>query len=140
MMTDSTQITTQWTDLVKQAIAARERAYAPYSHYRVGAALLTAGDQVYTGGNIENAAYSPTVCAERVVVFKAVSEGQRKFAAIAVATVNGVAPCGVCRQVLREFAPDLTIIITNLSGDYRVLSLSDLLPDSFGPEDLVTKP
>jgi cytidine deaminase len=131
-----TASTSQWADLVRQAIIARESAYAPYSNYKVGAALLTAAGHIYAGCNIENAAYGPTVCAERVAVFKAVSEGQREFAAIAVATVNGVAPCGVCRQVLREFAPHLTIIVADLNGNYRVLSLADLLPDSFGPEDL----
>ena len=128
--------TSQWADLIRQAIAARERAYAPYSNYKVGAALLTTAGHIYTGCNIENAAYGPTTCAERVAVFKAVSEGKREFTAIAVATINGVAPCGVCRQVLREFAPRLTIIVTDLKGDYRVLSLTDLLPNSFGPEDL----
>ena len=137
-MTTSNQpaATSQWTDLVRQAITAREHAYVPYSNFKVGAALLTAAGHIYTGCNIENAAYGPTVCAERVAVFKAVSEGQREFTAIAVATVNGVAPCGVCRQVLREFAPQLTVIVTNLSADYRIFTLPDLLPHSFGPEDL----
>jgi cytidine deaminase len=130
--------TNQWDHLLKQAIEARERAYAPYSRYKVGAALLTTDGKIYQGCNIENAAYGPSMCAERVAVFKAVSEGHQDFTAIAVATVNGAPPCGVCRQVLREFAPNLTVIIGDLEGNYQVLTLSDLLPHSFGPEDLPT--
>lgn len=128
--------TNQWDNLLKQAIEARERAYAPYSHYKVGAALLTTDGKVYTGCNVENAAYGPSMCAERVAVFKAISEGDFDFMAIAIVTVNGGTPCGVCRQVLREFAPNLTVIIGDLEGNYRVLTLPDLLPHSFGPEDL----
>ncbi len=135
-ITNQTSPTHSWADLVQHAIEARKHAYTPYSHYGVGAALLTAAGDIYTGCNIENAAYTPTVCAERVAVFKAVSEGQREFVAMAVVTTNSVSPCGVCRQVLREFAPNLTVIIANPAGDYRVLCLTDLLPDSFGPEDL----
>ena len=126
----------QWSDLLKRAIEAREYAYAPYSHYRVGAALLTKSGKIYTGCNIENVAYTPSNCAERTAIFKAVSEGERDFKAIAVATINGVAPCGVCRQVMREFGPDLIVIIGNLKGEYQVLTLPDLLPQSFGPENL----
>lgn len=126
----------QWSDLLKRAIEAREYAYAPYSHYRVGAALLTKSGKIYTGCNIENVAYTPSNCAERTAIFKAVSEGERDFKAIAVATINGVAPCGVCRQVMREFGPDLIVIIGNLRDEYQVLTLPDLLPQSFGPENL----
>ena len=127
----------QWRELVDQAIVAREYAYTPYSHYKVGAALLTKTGQIYQGCNIENAGYTPSVCAERTAIFKAVSEGQQEFSAIAVATVNGVAPCGVCRQVLREFAsPGLIILLGDLEGNYEVLTLADLLPHSFGPENL----
>lgn len=126
----------QWDDLLQQAIEAMDNAYTPYSHYKVGAALLTAGGKIYRGCNIENAAYTPSVCAERTAVFKAVSEGEREFTAIAVATVNGGPPCGVCRQVLREFAPNLTVVLGDVKGYYRVLTLSDLLPHSFGPENL----
>lgn len=125
-----------WNELLKQAIEAREKAYSPYSKYKVGAALLTTRGKVYTGCNIENAAYSPCMCAERTAIFKAVSEGERDFVALAVVTVNGGSPCGVCRQVMREFAPSLTVIIGDVEGHYRVLPLSDLLPDSFGPENL----
>ncbi|NJN94139.1 MAG: cytidine deaminase [Anaerolineales bacterium] len=126
----------QWDDLLKLAIEARENSYSPYSHYKVGAALLTMSGKIFTGCNIENAAYTPSNCAERTAIFKAVSEGERNFAAIAVATSNGVAPCGVCRQVIREFAPNLTLILGDIEGNYRVVSLTDLLPDSFGPENL----
>lgn len=128
--------TPQWDHLLKVAIEAREKSYSPYSHYKVGAALLTTHGKIYTGCNIENAAYTPSNCAERTAIFKAISEGDQDFAAIAVVTINGGAPCGVCRQVIREFAPDLTIIVGNITGDYQVLTLPDLLPDSFGPENL----
>ncbi|MBN1217372.1 MAG: cytidine deaminase [Anaerolineae bacterium] len=127
----------QYADLLKQAIEARNFAYVPYSNYKVGAALLTADGRVYQGCNVENAAYGPSMCAERVAVFKAVSEGVSDFVAIAVATVNGGTPCGVCRQVLREFAPELTVIIGDVEGNYKVFTLSDLLPHSFGPEHLL---
>lgn len=135
---NSSQKTPQWDNLLKSAIKARENSYSPYSHYKVGAALLTMSGKTFTGCNIENAAYTPSNCAERTAIFKAVSEGERDFAAIAVATSNGVAPCGVCRQVMREFAPNLTIILGDIKGNYRVVSLTDLLPDSFGPENLET--
>ncbi len=139
-MTDlkKTSKTNEWDNLLKQAIEARENAYTPYSGYKVGAALLTANGQVFKGCNVENASYGPSMCAERVAVFKAVSEGNMNFKAIAVVTVNGGAPCGVCRQVLREFASNLTVIIGSIKGDYHVLTLSDLLPYSFGPEHLPT--
>jgi cytidine deaminase len=128
----------QWNNLLRLATEAREKSYSPYSHYKVGAALLTTSGKIYTGCNIENAAYTPSNCAERTAIFKAVSEGERDFAAIAIMTSNGVAPCGVCRQVMREFAPDLTIIMGDTQGHYRVVTLQDLLPDSFGPENLAT--
>ena len=128
--------TPQWDHLLKVAIEAREKSYSPYSHYKVGAALLTSHGKIYTGCNIENAAYTPSNCAERTAIFKAISEGDQDFAAIAVVTINGGTPCGVCRQVIREFAPNLTIIVGNIAGDYQVLTLPDLLPDSFGPENL----
>lgn len=130
----------KWANLLQQAIAARAYAYAPYSHYKVGAALLTRGGKVYTGCNIENAAYGPANCAERTAIFKAVSEGKLDFEAIAVVTSNGGAPCGVCRQVMREFAPNLTVIVGDLAGNYQVFNLPDLLPHSFGPENLGVDP
>jgi cytidine deaminase len=126
----------QWDYLLQRAIEAREKSYSPYSHYKVGAALLTTDGKIFTGCNIENAAYSPSVCAERTAIFKAVSEGEREFAAIAVVTADGGAPCGICRQVIREFAPNLTVIVGNVKRDYQVFTLTDLLPHSFGPENL----
>jgi len=120
--------------LVRQATEAREAAYAPYSGYKVGAALLGKSGRVYTGVNVENAAYSPTICAERTAVAKAVSEGEQEFAALAVVTKDGATPCGVCRQVLREFAEDLPILIASTDGATRETTLAALLPDSFaGP-------
>lgn len=126
----------QWESLLAQAIEARQNSYSPYSHYSVGAALLTRSGKIYLGCNIENAGYTASVCAERVAIFKAIFDGEREFEAIAVATANGGAPCGVCRQVMREFAPNLTVIIGNTAGQYEILSLPDLLPYSFGPENL----
>lgn len=130
--------------LIKKALEARELAYTPYSHWAVGAALLDADGKVWTGCNIENAAYGPSNCAERTAVFKAVSEGQRKFSAIAV--VGGPAgeapsavcpPCGVCRQVLREFCGnDFAIILAVSETEYTLTTLGELLPYGFGPENL----
>jgi cytidine deaminase len=128
----------EWSreDLVKRAIAARENAYAPYSNYQVGAALLGRSGRVYTGGNVENASYSLTICAERSAVVKAVSEGESRFIAIAVATENGGAPCGACRQVLREFGKKTIVLIADMEGNYRETRVGDLLPDSFSKKDL----
>jgi cytidine deaminase len=123
-------------ELIRLAQTARENAYAPYSRYQVGAALLTQSGQVFTGCNVENAVYPLCTCAERAAVAKAVSEGQREFAAIAVATRNGGSPCGSCRQVLREFAPHLRILLADEAGHVRQYTLDQLLPDSFGPESL----
>ncbi|MCB0191432.1 MAG: cytidine deaminase [Anaerolineae bacterium] len=127
-----------WKDLLTQAFSARAYSYSPYSKYKVGAALLTKSGKVYTGCNIENVGYSATVCAERTAIFKAISEGETEFEAIAVATENGGLPCGICRQVIREFASELTIIVGDIEGRYQVFTLSDLLPYSFGPEDLIS--
>ncbi len=125
-------------ELKAAAVAMLDRAYVPYSHFPVGAALECADGTVFTGCNIENAAYSPTICAERCAVAKAVSEGHRDFVRIAVAgrCEDFCVPCAVCRQVLREFAPDLEIICLNGAGASRTFTLSELLPHSFGPEFL----
>ncbi|MGB9593801.1 MAG: cytidine deaminase [Anaerolineae bacterium] len=123
-------------DLVRAALEAREKAYAPYSKYRVGAALLTRSGRVFTGANVENASYGLSVCAERVAAFNAVAEGEREFEAIAVATGNGVLPCGACRQVLAEFAPDMRVIVADADGNTRTYRLSDLLPGRFTRSDL----
>ena len=122
--------------LVQHATQARERAYAPYSHYRVGAALLTADGILFTGSNVENAVYPLGLCAERVAIFKAVSEGYRDFVALAVVTENGGSPCGSCRQVMHEFAPDMPVYIADTAGNIRQTSVPELLPDSFGAGDL----
>jgi cytidine deaminase len=123
-------------ELVRLAQAAREKAYAPYSGYAVGAALLTAAGQVFTGCNVENAVYPLTLCAERTAVAKAVSEGQREFVSIAIATQNGGSPCGACRQVLHEFAPHLRVLLCDAAGRVRPFTLDQLLPEAFGPDSL----
>ena len=135
---------TEKKELIKQAIAAMQTAYAPYSHFRDGAALLTRSGRIYRGGNIENAAYTPTNCAERTAFFKAVSEGEREFAAICVVGgKNGVltdyaAPCGVCRQVMMEFCdPESFLIILAMDENtYQEYTLKQLLPEGFGPKNL----
>jgi cytidine deaminase len=124
-------------ELIQAARAARRWAYVPYSHYAVGAAVLTASGRIYDGVNVENAAYPDTVCAERVAIFKAVSEGERQFTALAVVTSNGGSPCGSCRQVMAEFGLDTLVIVADEQG--RVFSegtVADLLPGAFTPKDL----
>ena len=130
--------------LIRIAEEQMSHAYAPYSHFQVGAALLTAGGKVYAGCNIENAAYTPSNCAERTAFFKAVSEGERKFSAICiVGGMNGIAveytaPCGVCRQVMMEFCQPETfqIILAVDEENYKVCSLRELFPFGFGPDNL----
>ena len=125
--------------LMKAAVDARANAYVPYSNFPVGAALLTAEGKVYQGVNIENAGYSMTNCAERTAMFKAVSEGDKSFSALAVAadTEGPVSPCGACRQVLAEFCPpDMPVYLTNLKGDVQETTISELLPGAFSTEDL----
>ncbi|MDE6015739.1 MAG: cytidine deaminase [Acetatifactor sp.] len=126
--------------LITAALQAREAAYAPYSHYTVGAALLTKSGEMYCGGNIENASYGATNCAERTAFFKAVSQGERKFKAIAIAggmegqePVDYAYPCGICRQVMQEFGEaDFRILIVKGKADYREYTLEQLLPCGFG--------
>jgi cytidine deaminase len=131
-----------WTDeqrskLIQAAQEARQWAYAPYSNYRVGAALLSASGKIYDGVNIENAAYPTGICAERVAVFKAISEGEREFIAIAVVTDNGGSPCGSCRQVISEFGLDTVLVIANAAGEVvQETSINELLPGAFRPEHL----
>jgi cytidine deaminase len=123
--------------LIEAAKQARQWAYAPYSHYLVGAAVLTSSGRIYDGINIENAAYPATICAERVALFKAVSEGERQFIALAVVTNNGGTPCGICRQVLAEFGLDTTILVADDSGEVKLeVSLNELLPLAFGADKL----
>ncbi len=123
--------------LIEMANKAREHAYARYSNYRVGAALKTKSGRIYTGVNIENAAYPTTICAERVAVFKAVSEGEREFDAIAVVTDNGGSPCGSCRQVLAEFGLDTAVLIADGNGQLvESMTVGGLLPEAFQPRHL----
>jgi cytidine deaminase len=123
--------------LIRTALEARRWAYAPYSNYPVGAALLTVSGRIYDGVNIENAAYPTGMCAERVAVFKAVSEGERTFSAVAIATSNGGTPCGACRQVMSEFGQETWVILVDENGAVTLeLPLSDLLPGAFGPSSL----
>jgi cytidine deaminase len=120
--------------LVSTAITASQNAYIPYSHYPVGAALRAVDGTIYTGCNIENASYPVTICAERTALVKAVSEGQRRFDVLAVVTRSGGAPCGMCRQMLYEFAPDLRVIVADMDGRIYVDSpLTELLPNGFSP-------
>lgn len=127
--------------LIQAALQARQRAYVPYSHYMVGAALQTTSGQVYTGCNVENAAYPTCMCAERVAIYKAISEGEKQFAVIVVATENGGTPCGSCRQVLAEFGLDTIVVIVDGGGTVRQqTTVRDLLPGAFQPKDLGIKP
>lgn len=125
--------------LISEAKEARNMAYTPYSRFNVGAALLTKDGKVYKGCNIENASYSMTNCAERTALFKAISEGDKDFVAIAVIadTKRPVSPCGACRQVISELCPkDMKVILTNLQGDIQEINVEDLLPGAFSAEDL----
>jgi cytidine deaminase len=124
--------------LINLANEARKLAYAPYSHYPVGAALRTKTGRIYTGVNVENAVYPHTMCAERVAVFKAVSEGETEFDVIAVVTNNGGSPCGGCRQVLAEFGLGTIVLIADGEGKLlKEMTVSELLPEAFTPADLL---
>lgn len=127
----------QLFDAAKRAL---ENAYAPYSKFRVGAAIRTRQGEIFTGCNIENSSYGLTVCAERIALFKAVSEGQKEFDVLALISEspNAVAPCGACRQVLAEFAPDLRILLCTPEGIQKETTISELLPLAFGPKDLIS--
>ncbi len=129
--------------LCQKAVDMRSESYAPYSGFLVGSAVLTADGKIFTGCNIENSAFGPSLCAERTAVAKAVSEGYKDFAAIAIAggkkdgELQYCAPCGVCRQVMREFCKsDFKIYLAKSAGDYKEFTLGDLLPESFGPDNL----
>jgi cytidine deaminase len=127
----------EWQSLIDLANEARRRAYAPYSKYRVGAALRTKSGRIFIGVNIENAAYPTSMCAERTAVFKAVSEGERDFEVIAVVTDNGGSPCGGCRQVLAEFGLDAVVLIADGKGQLvKQTSVGELLPEAFTPQKL----
>lgn len=135
---------TDRTKLIRTALQMVRRAYAPYSRFQVGAAVLTSRGRIYGGANVENASYGATVCAERVAIFKAVSAGEREIVALAVCggregKITGLCvPCGICRQVMREFADptELKVYVAQSANDYREYVLEELLPESFGPESL----
>jgi cytidine deaminase len=129
-------------ELIKLAKEVQKKAHAPYSKFRVGSALLTEDGEVFTGCNIENSSYSLTICAERVAIFKAYSEGKRKFKKIAIVSdsKNFISPCGACRQVLMDLAGgELEVILTNSMGEIKIFKLSELLPLPFGSKDLKKK-
>ncbi len=127
-------------DLFERAREARKRAYAPYSEYPVGAALLTRSGKIFVGVNVENAAYPSGICAERSAVFSAVSQGEKAFDTIVIASENGGEPCGACRQVLAEFGMDLLVIASDADGEIQLeAKLKDLYPLAFGPEDLIRR-
>lgn len=128
-----------YTKLLEMAEEAKEKAYVPYSNFKVGAALLTKSQKVYTGCNVEVASYGATNCAERTAIFKAVSEGEREFEAIAIASSNEdeTFPCGICRQVIVEFGKDIKIILGNSKkGLVKVYDINELLPHSFTKDDM----
>ena len=123
--------------LVDLALEGSQSAYIPYSNYRVGAALLTTSGEVFTGCNVENAGYSPTICAERTALVKAVSDGHQQFSTIAVVSRGAGSPCGVCRQFMFEFSPAMKVILADLDGQvHLVTTLDELLPHGFGPSNL----
>jgi cytidine deaminase len=125
------------SELVQKAMEAQKQAYAPYSHYFVGAAILTRSEKIFLGCNVENASYGLCNCAERTAVFKAISEGEKEFKAIAIVTRDGGMPCGACRQVLNEFNPQMHVIAADEKGLIRYIrTLDQLLPYAFGPANL----
>jgi len=128
-----------FAELQQAAEQAQKMAYAPYSKFAVGAALLAADGTIYAGCNVENASYGLTICAERNAIAHAVLCGAKQFIAVAVVTENGVTPCGACRQVLAEFGPRMTVIVADTRGKQQVYSLAELLPAAFGPANLAEK-
>lgn len=128
-----------YNKLITEAEKARKRAYAPYSKFKVGAAVLSADGKIFTGCNIENASIGLALCAERVAIFKAISEGSTKFKAIAIIgdTDKPCSPCGACRQVISEFGEDIPLIMANLKGDVKIKKIKELLPEAFGKNDLL---
>lgn len=125
-------------ELIELAMKAKENAYVPYSNFRVGAALLVKSGKIYTGCNIENASFGATNCAERTAIFKAISEGEKEFVAMAVNadTERLTFPCGICRQVIHEFSRDIKLYISNKNGDYKEYTIEQLLPGAFTWDDL----
>lgn len=118
-------------DLLREAEIAREKAYAPYSGFKVGAALLTPGGKIYRGANVENASYGLSICAERTAIFTAVAAGEKDFTALALVAAPGTTPCGACRQVIMEFAHDAEIVFINEAGEAEIKKARELLPATF---------
>lgn len=135
------RLNARYEALLKAARRVRQKAYAPYSRFKVGAAVLAASGKVYTGCNVENASYGLTCCAERTAIFHAVASGERRLKAVAVAldSPEAGAPCGACRQVIFEFGPEADVILGTLHGSARTMKARELLPLAFGPENLKTK-
>jgi cytidine deaminase len=129
----------EYERLIQEAEKAREKAYTPYSKFKVGAAILCDDGKIFSGCNIENASFGLTICAERVAIFKAISEGSTKIIAIAVIgnTNKPCSPCGACRQVISEFGEDIPLIMTNLKGEVKIKKIKELLPEAFGKNDLL---
>lgn len=129
----------KYKKLIEEAEKARKKAYTPYSKFKVGAAILTSEGRIFSGCNIENASFGLTICAERVAVFKAISEGFKKFEAIAIIadTLRPCYSCGACRQVLLEFGEDITLVMANLKGDIKINKIKELLPEAFNKNDLL---
>ncbi len=127
-----------YKSLAKKAVEAKSKALATYSNFHVGAALLTEDDKIYTGCNIESSSYSLTICAERTAIFKAISEGERKFKAIAIAgdTEGFISPCGACRQVISDLCGDIDVVLVNSKNETKVMKTSELLPFAFSDKDL----
>lgn len=134
------ELSLDWRELVEAATEARQGAYAPYSRFAVGAAVRVASGRIYTGSNIENAAWGLTVCAERVAIWKAVSAGERDLVALAVVTETGATPCGSCRQVMAEFAEELPVVIADTAGHVWRTTLAELLPHAFPRANLSGRP
>lgn len=125
--------------IIKSAMRVRHFAYAPYSQYQVGAALITRSGRIFTGVNVENAAYPAGICAERTAIFKAITAGEKDYIAMAVVTENGGTPCGSCRQVMAEFSLEMSVIVLDETGKIVLdTTVADLLPGAFGPNDLRT--
>ena len=127
-----------YKSLAEKAVEAKSKALATYSNFHVGAALITEGDKIYTGCNIESSSYSLTICAERTAIFKAISEGERKFKAIAVAgdTEGFISPCGACRQVISDLCGNIDVVLVNSKNETKVIKTSELLPFAFSDKDL----
>jgi len=134
------ELSREWRELLDAAQQARARAYAPYSSFPVGAAVRTATGRIYAGCNVENASSGLTVCAERVAIWKAISEGERDFVALAVVTESGSPPCGACRQVMSEFVEDMPVLVADTSGQAWLTTLQHLLPDAFPRVSLADGP